>query len=101
MRATGGLAAIRRGVAGLLPRVPLPLLLLLLLLGPAAAPAQAPAAELAALYHERWEIEGALAELKTQLRGRVSFSAVRMARSAGARGTWSSTILRPMSTSRP
>ena len=42
MRATGGLAAIRRGVAGLLPRVPL---LLLLLLGPAAAPAQAPAAE--------------------------------------------------------
>src|SRR3954463_7907390 len=34
-------------------------------LGPAAAPA----AELAALYHERWEIEGALAELKTRLRG--------------------------------
>src|ERR687898_1883693 len=32
-------------------------------------PAQAPAAELAALYHERWEIEGALAELKTRLRG--------------------------------
>jgi hypothetical protein len=32
-------------------------------------PAQAPAAELAALHHERWEIEGALAELKTQLRG--------------------------------
>jgi hypothetical protein len=32
-------------------------------------PAQAPAAELAALYHERWEIAGALAELKTQLRG--------------------------------
>jgi hypothetical protein len=32
-------------------------------------PALAPAAELAALYHERWEIEGALAELKTQLRG--------------------------------
>jgi hypothetical protein len=31
--------------------------------------AAAPAAELAALYHERWEIEGALAELKTQLRG--------------------------------
>jgi len=31
-------------------------------------PAQAPAADLAALYHERWEIEGALAELKTQLR---------------------------------
>jgi len=31
--------------------------------------AQAPAADLAALYHERWEIEGALAELKTQLRG--------------------------------
>jgi Insertion element 4 transposase N-terminal/Transposase DDE domain len=32
-------------------------------------PARAPAAELAAVYHERWEIEGALAELKTQLRG--------------------------------
>src|SRR5215213_8343865 len=32
-------------------------------------PARAPATELAALYHERWEIEGALAELKTQLRG--------------------------------
>ena len=31
--------------------------------------AQAPAAELAARYHERREIEGALAELKTQLRG--------------------------------
>ena len=32
-------------------------------------PTGAPAAELAALYHERWEIEGALAELKTRLRG--------------------------------
>jgi Insertion element 4 transposase N-terminal/Transposase DDE domain len=32
-------------------------------------PTGAPAAELAALYHERWEIEGALAELKTHLRG--------------------------------
>ena len=32
-------------------------------------PARAPAAELAALYHERWEIEGAFAELKTRLRG--------------------------------
>ena len=32
-------------------------------------PASAPAAELAALYHERWEIETALAELKTHLRG--------------------------------
>jgi hypothetical protein len=31
--------------------------------------AKASAAELAALYHERWEIEGALAELKTHLRG--------------------------------
>ena len=34
-------------------------------LDPAAAPAQ----ELAALYHERWEIETALDELKTHLRG--------------------------------
>ncbi len=32
-------------------------------------PDQAPAADLAALYHERWEIEGALDELKTHLRG--------------------------------
>jgi hypothetical protein len=32
-------------------------------------PQRAPAAELAALYHERWEVEVALAELKTQLRG--------------------------------
>ena len=35
------------------------------LLDPQAAPAE----ELAALYHERWEIEGALAEFKTHLRG--------------------------------
>jgi hypothetical protein len=32
-------------------------------------PAQASANELAALYHERWEIETVLAELKTHLRG--------------------------------
>lgn len=32
-------------------------------------PEQAPAHELAALYHERWEIETALDELKTHLRG--------------------------------
>ena len=32
-------------------------------------PTRAPAAELAALYHERWEIETALDELKTHLRG--------------------------------
>ena len=32
-------------------------------------PATAPATELAALYHERWEIEGAFDELKTHLRG--------------------------------
>src|SRR5690242_20188731 len=32
-------------------------------------PAGAPAAELAALYHERWEIEGALDQLKAHLRG--------------------------------
>jgi hypothetical protein len=32
-------------------------------------PALAPAKELAALYHERWEIETALDELKTHLRG--------------------------------
>jgi hypothetical protein len=32
-------------------------------------PVPAPATELAALYHQRWEIETALAELKTHLRG--------------------------------
>ena len=32
-------------------------------------PSQAPAVELAALYCERWEIESALDELKTHLRG--------------------------------
>jgi IS4 transposase len=32
-------------------------------------PAAAPAAELAALYHERWESEGAFAELKVSLPG--------------------------------
>jgi hypothetical protein len=32
-------------------------------------PAQAPAKELAVLYHERWEIESAFDELKTHLRG--------------------------------
>jgi IS4 transposase len=32
-------------------------------------PARAAAADLAALYHERWEIEGALAELQTPRRG--------------------------------
>ncbi len=32
-------------------------------------PAAAPAAELAALYHERWEVEGVFDELKTHLRG--------------------------------
>ena len=33
-------------------------------------PRRAPAAELAALYHERWEIETAFAEMKTRLVGR-------------------------------
>ena len=33
------------------------------------SPAQAPAQELAASYHERWEIEAAFDELKTHLRG--------------------------------
>jgi hypothetical protein len=33
-------------------------------------PLQAPAEELAALYHERWEIENTFDELKTHLRGR-------------------------------
>ena len=40
-------------------------------------PAAAPAVELAALYHERWEIEGALAELKTHLRGQAWSCAAR------------------------
>ena len=46
-------------------------------------PAAAPAAELAALYHERWEIEGALDELKTHLRG------ARMVSCAARRPSWS------------
>ena len=33
------------------------------------SPDQAPAGEFAALYHDRWEIETALDELKTHLRG--------------------------------
>ena len=33
-------------------------------------PLRAPAEELAALYHERWEIENTFDELKTHLRGR-------------------------------
>jgi hypothetical protein len=33
-------------------------------------PDRAPAAELAALYHERWEIETAIGEVKTHLKGR-------------------------------
>ena len=37
----------------------------------------APAGELAALYHERWEIETAFDELKTHLRGAISSCAVR------------------------
>jgi hypothetical protein len=36
---------------------------------PSSIPAKAPAGELAALYHERWEIETAFDELKTHLRG--------------------------------
>lgn len=39
--------------------------------------AKAPAAELAALYHERWEIETAFDELKTHLRGPVLCCAAR------------------------
>ena len=39
------------------------------LVTPILDPEKAPAPELAALYHERWEIETALDELKTHLRG--------------------------------
>ena len=39
------------------------------LVTPILDPAQAPAAELAAFYHQRWELEGALDELKTHQRG--------------------------------
>ena len=38
-------------------------------LSPVVDPLQGPADELAALYHDRWEIETALDELKTHLRG--------------------------------
>ena len=47
------------------PQRPAPYRLLTTILDPA----QAPAAELAALYHERWEFETTLAELKTHQRG--------------------------------
>ncbi len=56
--------AVEYRLAGIAEAEPLYRLLTTLL-----DPAQAPAAELAALYHERWEIEVALAELKTGLRG--------------------------------
>jgi len=49
------------GVAGAEPRYRLVTTIL--------DPEKAPAPELAALYHERWEIETALDELKTHLRG--------------------------------
>jgi hypothetical protein len=63
---TGGIRVrvVEYRLAGIAAAEPLYRLLTTLL-----DPAQAPATELAALYHERWEIEGALAELKTQLRG--------------------------------
>jgi Transposase DDE domain len=47
------------------PQRPAPYRLLTTILDPA----QAPAAELAALYHQRWEFETALDELKTHQRG--------------------------------
>jgi hypothetical protein len=50
-----------RGVAGAEPRYRLVTSLL--------DPEQAPAEELAPLYHDRWEMETALDELKTHLRG--------------------------------
>jgi hypothetical protein len=63
---TGGIRVrvVEYRLAGIAEAEPLYRLLTTLL-----DPARAPAAELAALYHERWEIEGALAELKTRLRG--------------------------------
>ena len=53
-----------RGLAGIAGAEPLYMLVTTIL-----DPGQAPAPTLAALSHERWEIEGALDELKTHLRG--------------------------------
>jgi Insertion element 4 transposase N-terminal/Transposase DDE domain len=58
------LRVVESGLAGIADAEPLYRLVTTLL-----DPTQAPAEELAALDHERWEIEGALAELKTHLRG--------------------------------
>ena len=57
-------------------------------------PDRAPAAELAALYHERWEIETTFDEFKTHLRGaqRVLRSKT-PARCARKRGAFSSRTL--------
>jgi hypothetical protein len=65
-RKAGGIAVRvveyqRHGVAGAEP--------LYRLITTVLDPQAAPAMDLAALYHERWEIEGALDELKTHLRG--------------------------------
>jgi IS4 transposase len=51
-------------------------------------PDQASAEELAALYHERWEIETAFDELKTHLRtGRITFGTC-LNWTAAARQNW-------------
>jgi len=65
-RQQGGLAVrvIEYELSGVAEAEPLYRLLTTLL-----DPAAAPAVELAALYHERWEIENCLDELKTHLRG--------------------------------
>jgi hypothetical protein len=48
-------------------------------------PAEAPALELAALYHERWEIDGVFDEFKTHLRGQQHGAAQQDARAGVAR----------------
>ena len=57
-------------------------------------PTQAPAVELAALYHERWELEGVLDELKTHQRGPGRCCAPRPPKASSKRSTrtcWSTT----------
>ena len=63
-RQTNGVRVIDYRLTGVTDAEPLYRLVTTLL-----DPAVAPAEELAALYHERWEIETALDELKTHLRG--------------------------------
>ena len=57
-------------------------------------PEEAPAQELAALYHERWEVEGLLDEFKTHLRGGSRVSCAARLRLGAPRGV--GTVVSPL-----